>query len=405
MLSALFGSSGGFSEAARQQRLWQDREIAFDISDRKLGLKPGEKLIDKFKQVEDTKGNNGEMGKLAITNIRLIWTANRYKRINLSIGFNNIVSIAVKSVHSKLRGGDVQSLSILTQQHGIQGKTKYEFQFTILADGATGLKDSSIHNVLKAVQLAYNKTRLFRETKLRAVGVSNGQGSVKLLHNENIIQKVDGIWSLSSDSGNLGTLILTNIRVVWLARLVADHNITIPWCNIASCTARDSKFDKALVVETFFKGISDVSEKGGYLLGFRLDKGADQLNDLLTEMNKLLESFRKLPILGIDVEEDSVFAKMVEESRVKDGFSGKTKGGHNDKIDDTMQVLGSEFIDSSVKAKNYEVVHNVTTNVDKAEIKHFYCKDIGGLALQELQPGQSLDSLWIYDLPDASIDF
>ena len=405
MLSALFGNSGGYSEAARQQRLWQDREIAFDISDRKLELKPGEKLIDKFKQVEDTKGNNGEMGKLAITNIRLIWTANRYKRINLSIGFNNIVSIAVKSVHSKLRGGDVQSLSILTQQHGIQGKTKYEFQFTILADGATGLKDSSIHNVLKAVQLAYNKTRLFRETKLRAVGVSNGQGSVKLLHNENIIQKVDGIWSLSSDSGNLGTLILTNIRVVWLARLVADHNITIPWCNIASCTARDSKFDKALVVETFFKGISDISEKGGYLLGFRLDKGADQLNDLLTEMNKLLESFRKLPILGIDVEEDSVFAKMVEESRAKDGFSGKTKGGFSDKSDDTTQVLGSGFIDSTVKAKNYEVVHDVTTNVDKAGIKHFYCNEIGGLALQELQPGQSLDSLWIYDLPDASIDF
>lgn len=59
MLSALFGNSGGYSEAARQQRLWQDREIAFDVSDRKLELKPGEKLIDKFKQVEDTKGNNG----------------------------------------------------------------------------------------------------------------------------------------------------------------------------------------------------------------------------------------------------------------------------------------------------------------------------------------------------------
>ena len=125
MLAALFGGSAGFSEAVRQQRLWQDREIAFDISERKLKLRPGEKHVCKFMQVEDTKGNNGEMGRLQITNIRLIWTANRYKRINLSIGLNNIVSITVKSVHSKLRGGDVQSLSILTQQHGTQQKTKY----------------------------------------------------------------------------------------------------------------------------------------------------------------------------------------------------------------------------------------------------------------------------------------
>ena len=54
MLSALFGNSN-YSESARQQRLWQDREIAFDISDRKLQLRPGEKLISKFNQVEQRR--------------------------------------------------------------------------------------------------------------------------------------------------------------------------------------------------------------------------------------------------------------------------------------------------------------------------------------------------------------
>ena len=402
MLQALFGNPGTYTKTAHNQRLWQDREIAFDISDRKLSLKPGEKPIATFNQVEDTKGNNGEMGKLLITNIRLIWASKKYKRINLSISLNNILSISVKSVHSKLRGGDVQSLSILTQQHGIREKTKYEFQFTVLADGRDGMKDSSIHNVLKSVQLAYQKTRLFRETKLRAVNISESPGNPKMLHGENLIQKIDGIWSLSSDSGNLGTLILTNIRIIWLARLVADHNITIPWCNVASCTIRDSKFDKALVVETFFKGISEVCDKGGYLLGFRLDD-SERLANLISEMDKLLASFRKTPILGIDIEEDAIFSKIVADGIAKDGFSGTKSKSESDSEKD--EVLGSGFIDGSVKAKNYEIVQDLNSNVDKEGTKYFYCKEIGGLALQELQSGQSLDSLWSYDLPDVSMDF
>jgi len=392
------------SESVKNQRLWQDREVQFDISENKLKLRPGEKLITKFGQVEDTKGNNGEMGKLTITNIRMIWTANRYKRINLSVGLNNILSITVKSVHSRLRGGDVQSLAILTQQHSSPSKTRYEFQFTILTDVHSGLKDSSIHNVLKAIQAAYDRTRLFREVKLRALNLtqSGSKNTLSLLHNEQIIHSIDGVWSLSSESGNLGQLILTNIRLVWIARLVQDYNLTVPWCSIAQVSIKDSKFDKALVVETFAKGVNDLSTQG-YTLGFRLDH-SDRLESVLSNMEQLLGTFRTQPIFGIDTDDDTAFQNLIEESKVKDGYIGKRSLPKVESFSSTEESSSSAYIDSSVKAKNYEVVHSATTNVDKSSIKYFYCQELG-LAVQELQPGQSLDSLWKYDLPDIDMDF
>ena len=39
---------------------------------------------------------------------------------------------------------------------------------------------SFVNNVLKAVQAAYEKTRLFRETKLRAVGVATSGQNIHL---------------------------------------------------------------------------------------------------------------------------------------------------------------------------------------------------------------------------------
>uniref|UniRef100_A0A1I8IAE6 Bardet-Biedl syndrome 5 protein homolog n=1 Tax=Macrostomum lignano TaxID=282301 RepID=A0A1I8IAE6_9PLAT len=64
--------------------LWQDRDIRFDIDPKLMNLRPGEKLIDRLDSVEDTKGNNGDRGRLAITNLRLIWHSHTMPRINLS---------------------------------------------------------------------------------------------------------------------------------------------------------------------------------------------------------------------------------------------------------------------------------------------------------------------------------
>ena len=58
-------------------------------------------FIDSINSVEDTKGNNGERGKLFVTNLRLIWESHKNPKTNLSIGFNTAVSINIKTALDK----------------------------------------------------------------------------------------------------------------------------------------------------------------------------------------------------------------------------------------------------------------------------------------------------------------
>jgi len=48
-----------------------------------MNMRSGEELIEVFHSVEDTKGNNGDRGKLMVTNLRLIWHSTSYPRVNL----------------------------------------------------------------------------------------------------------------------------------------------------------------------------------------------------------------------------------------------------------------------------------------------------------------------------------
>lgn len=70
------------------------------MSLRSLRLIPGEYLVERIENVEDTKGNNGDKGMLRITNIRLIWHANAMPRINLSIGYNSVHGVTTRVLKS-----------------------------------------------------------------------------------------------------------------------------------------------------------------------------------------------------------------------------------------------------------------------------------------------------------------
>ena len=56
---------------------------------------------------------------------------------------------------------------------------------------------------------------------------------MRILPQETIVSTVDGVWNLSSDQGNLGTFIITNVRVVWFAKMNQLFNISIPYLHIA----------------------------------------------------------------------------------------------------------------------------------------------------------------------------
>lgn len=55
---------------------------------------------------------------------------------------------------------------------------------------------------------------------------------LKLLPCEAAYSKVDGVWNLSSETGNLGTFYITNVRVVWHSKMAVSFNVSIPYLQV-----------------------------------------------------------------------------------------------------------------------------------------------------------------------------
>ena len=146
--------------------IWQDRDIRFDTKLDQLELRSGELGIDSINSVEDTKGNNGEKGSLSITNLRLIWICHRNSRINLSIGYNAVVSINIRTANSRLRG-NTQALYVMTKFNN----ARFEFVFTNLVR-----QSPRLFTTVQAVYRAYDTSRLYRDLKLRGAIIRLGLG-------------------------------------------------------------------------------------------------------------------------------------------------------------------------------------------------------------------------------------
>ena len=112
-----------------------------------------------------------------------------------------------------------------------------------------------------------------------------------------------------SDQGNLGTMVITNIRVVWFANMNDQFNLSLPYVEIASVSIhiitkqfiieiiylkvelKVSKFGMALV-------LNSSEHSGGYVLGFRIDP-ADKLQKIHKELTSLHKLYSSTPIFGV----------------------------------------------------------------------------------------------------------
>lgn len=146
---------------------------------------------------------------------------------SIAIGFNCILTMSTKTVLSKLRGTTL-ALYILT----LSRNSRFEFIFTNLAQ-SNARKFSSVFDVYRS----YQSTLLYRELKLRSAIMTTGH--LKLLPKEQVYSTFGGIWNLSSDQGNLGTLIATNVRVIWYADINETFNISLPHMQIATVCRRN----------------------------------------------------------------------------------------------------------------------------------------------------------------------
>lgn len=130
--------------------------------------------------------------------------------------------MTTKTVLSKLRG-TTQALYIFTTSNN----ARFEFIFTNMSLDS-GRKFSLIFDVYRLYQQSF----LYRELKLRTSILQSKQ--LKILPQEQVYSTIPGIWNLSSDQGNLGTFVLTNIRLVWYADINEAFNISLPYMQIRS---------------------------------------------------------------------------------------------------------------------------------------------------------------------------
>lgn len=333
--------------------VWQDREIRFDIPTNAAEQRAGEVLIDSLSTVEDTKGNNGEHGTLKATNLRMIWVENKNPRTNLSIGYNCIVSITIKTAQSKLRGNS-QALYVLTKFNG----TRFEFIFTNVVQTTPKL-----FTTVQAIHRAYETTKLYRDLKLRGAIIKNKE--LILLPQEQIYNKINGVWNLSSDQGNLGTFFLTNVRLVWHANLAENFNVSIPFLQMKTIRVRDSKFGLALVVET-------MPQSGAYVLGFRIDP-VELLHQTTQEIQNIHQVYSTNPIFGISyAQDDKVPLTQLQAFRQQDSE-------------------GSEGADEGVEGDGWALYY---ADVNKAQDRPPHCHPDLGLAVEALPEGITLDMLW-----------
>ena len=336
---------------AEEDGIWQDRDIRFDTQPAHLELRAGEVQIDSINSVEDTKGNNGEKGSLSITNLRLIWICHRNSRINLSIGYNAVVSINIRTANSRLRG-NTQALYVMTKFNN----SRFEFVFTNLVR-----QSPRLFTTVQAVYRAYDTSRLYRDLKLRGAIIKNK--SLILLPNEQMYNKVAGVWNLSSDQGNLGTFFITNVRLVWHANMAENFNVSIPYLQMKVVRVRDSKFGPALVVET--------SQRcGGYILGFRVDP-ADQLQAVFQEVQSLHTVFSNTPVFGVDYTSEEKAAPL-DQLKVA-------------KVQDDVEFVDTEAADS--------IAAYYAEGSKRADLDIVLSPELG-LAIEKLPEGFTAKSLW-----------
>ncbi|CAN0410169.1 unnamed protein product [Ascophyllum nodosum] len=334
--------------------VWQDREVRFDSLPGQLRCQKGEVTIDSINSVEDTKGNNGEKGSLVVTNLRVLWIAHKLKRVNLSIGFGTMSNISIRKAKSRLRG-NTQALCITSKFQ----RCRFEFVFTSLVRNSPRL-----FTTVQAVLRAYETSTPYRDLKLRGSIIKDGQ--LITLPLEKIYSKIEGVWNLSSDQGNLGCFFLSNIRLVWHANFAQNFNVSIPYMQMKTIRIRDSKFGPALVVETS-------KNSGGYILGFRLDP-KEQLERVRQELSSLHEVHAANPILGVDYQEEHTAPAMqsravtVTEDDVDVISTAEEEG---------LDAFAAYFAEPN-KACDKEVVFDADL----------------GLAVESLPSGASTQSLW-----------
>ena len=131
---------------------------------------------------------------------------------------------------------------------------------------------------------------------------------------------------------------------------------------------RDSKFGRALVLETFAKS-------GGYILGFRVDP-QERINDVFQEIQSLYQIYSVGPNFGVD------FSLEAETPSIDQLLQTK--------VNEDLELLDDQADDSHAIAAYYsETAPDEENRYDTIQ----YDQRLG-LAIEALVEGTSIEQLW-----------
>lgn len=318
----------------RRFSLWQDREVRFDRPSEVIALRgPEEIVIRVIDNVEDTKGNEGLLGKLTLTNLRLIWETSLKPNTNLSIGYKTVTTMKMNEVESKLSGGLVSCLVLKARIC----TTAYEFLFSATSsdlenDRRRQASTSLSENLFSMAQMAwkaYENSKPYRELRLRSAITTHNGSQLLPLPREIIRSQYHRFMNMTKNNVFIGRIIFTNIRVVWIESDRAEFNVSIPYIQITSIRLQRSEdaVDTSSSKRSESKNVSCGKEivvqtslhAGGFKFGFYAQT-TKQTEEVFSELRSLWAIGTTQPLLGNAVE--------VASSRISEGSSRLSPQNH-----------------------------------------------------------------------------
>lgn len=363
-----------------QNQVWQDREIRFDVPNKQLSLRPGEKVLDKIQNVEDTKGNNGDIGILTFTNLRLIWFCQTNIKINLSVGYDCIVSSEIKAASSKV-AGDTRALYIKSKF----SSNRFEFVFNALGDNNPQLF-SSFHSLYRA----YENSRYYRDIKTK--GFTGSDKNLATLPQETVVEKLPNVTNLCADQSINGTYYMTNVRLVWYSNTVDRFNVSLPWIQMKNIKSKDNnKAGKSVMIETGNTAFTNMVN-----LKFNEDN-----EKMLKSIRSSYKTYAEDPIFGVEnfreewtppVESGPApVGSQQEMQKVEQTSQEHNKFIENNKVDDD----DVEIVDNNYFNEHSNMAYYMTSNQEKknALSEIIYSAELG-LACERPPVGTTLESIW-----------
>ena len=245
-----------------------------------MQLTNGEVEIATLDSVEDSVRIKGQRGRMTLTNLRVMWQCYKHYKRNISIGLDCISSVSIKKATSKTKG-TTRALFLNVRYRN----STLRFILTSLVKS-----NPNIFSFVSKVRASYQTSGLFRDLKLRGAFVHDEE--LVRLPNEEVYSHITGVWSLANGKGSLGSLFVTNVRIVWYSSTTDHINASVPYLQISKIMLRDSERHGSIMVMVLKQ------RARGLTFGFKIDP-VEKLPDLFSEITSMYKIIKKTPNFGV----------------------------------------------------------------------------------------------------------